>query len=93
MLRVTGPEHRRSKNAALTYPGPVRIAVLGPLAAHAGAEVAWPQHLANSLTNLDQLPPTGAVLITAPLKIKNGSGSPNSAPPSVKSASGADFHS
>lgn len=29
-----------------------------------------------SLTNLDQLPPTGAVLITAPLKIKNGSGSP-----------------
>ena len=29
-----------------------------------------------SLTNLDQLPPTGAVLITAPLKIENGSGSP-----------------
>jgi kynurenine formamidase len=29
-----------------------------------------------SLTNLDQLPPTGALLITAPLKIKNGSGSP-----------------
>src|SRR5215470_5689594 len=29
-----------------------------------------------SLTNLDQLPPTGAVLITPPLKIKNGSGSP-----------------
>ena len=29
-----------------------------------------------SLTNLDQLPPTGAVLITAPLKIKKGSGSP-----------------
>jgi kynurenine formamidase len=29
-----------------------------------------------SLTNLDLLPPTGAVLITAPLKIKNGSGSP-----------------
>ncbi len=29
-----------------------------------------------SLTNLDQLPATGAVLITAPLKIENGSGSP-----------------
>jgi kynurenine formamidase len=29
-----------------------------------------------SLTNLDQLPPTGAVIITTPLKIENGSGSP-----------------
>ena len=29
-----------------------------------------------SLTNLDQLPPTGAVVIAAPLKIVNGSGSP-----------------
>lgn len=29
-----------------------------------------------SLTNLDQLPPTGAVLVAAPLKIVNGSGSP-----------------
>jgi len=29
-----------------------------------------------SLTNLDQLPPTGAVLIAAPLKIVDGSGSP-----------------
>jgi kynurenine formamidase len=29
-----------------------------------------------SLTNLDQLPPTGAVIVTPPLKIKNGSGSP-----------------
>jgi kynurenine formamidase len=29
-----------------------------------------------SLTNLDALPPTGAVLIAAPLKIVNGSGSP-----------------
>jgi kynurenine formamidase len=29
-----------------------------------------------SLTNLDKLPPTGAVLITAPLKIARGSGSP-----------------
>ena len=28
------------------------------------------------LTNLDQLPPTGAVIIAAPLKIENGSGSP-----------------
>jgi isatin hydrolase len=29
-----------------------------------------------SLVNLDQLPPTGAVLVTAPLKLVNGSGSP-----------------
>lgn len=29
-----------------------------------------------SLVNLDQLPPTGAVVIAAPLKIVNGSGSP-----------------
>ena len=29
-----------------------------------------------SLCNLDQLPPTGAVLIAAQLKIKDGSGSP-----------------
>jgi kynurenine formamidase len=29
-----------------------------------------------SLCNLDQLPPTGALLITAPLKIERGSGSP-----------------
>jgi kynurenine formamidase len=29
-----------------------------------------------SLCNLDQLPPTGAMLITAPMKIVDGSGSP-----------------
>jgi len=29
-----------------------------------------------SLCNLDQLPPTGAIIIAAPLKIQNGSGSP-----------------
>ena len=29
-----------------------------------------------SLANLDQLPPTGALVIAAPLKIVNGSGSP-----------------
>ena len=29
-----------------------------------------------SLRNLDQLPPTGALIIAAPLKIVNGSGSP-----------------
>ena len=29
-----------------------------------------------SLRNLDQLPPTGAIAIAAPLKIVNGSGSP-----------------
>ncbi len=28
------------------------------------------------LTNLDRLPPTGAMLVAAPLKIKNGTGSP-----------------
>ena len=28
------------------------------------------------LNNLDQLPPTGAVIFAAPLKIQNGSGSP-----------------
>ena len=32
--------------------------------------------LAALLTNLDLLPPTGAVLITPPLKIRQGSGSP-----------------
>jgi kynurenine formamidase len=30
----------------------------------------------SSLNNLDQLPPTGAVLVTPPLKIADGSGSP-----------------
>jgi kynurenine formamidase len=29
-----------------------------------------------SLTNLDQLPPTGTLLVTTPLKIEKGSGSP-----------------
>jgi kynurenine formamidase len=29
-----------------------------------------------SLCNLDQLPPTGSILIAAPLKIREGSGSP-----------------
>ena len=29
-----------------------------------------------ALTNLDALPPQGAVLITPPLKIRQGSGSP-----------------
>lgn len=29
-----------------------------------------------SLTNLDQLPPTGTILVTAPLKIAGGTGSP-----------------
>ena len=28
------------------------------------------------LTNLDRLPPTGALIVSAPLKIQNGSGSP-----------------
>jgi kynurenine formamidase len=28
------------------------------------------------LTNLDRLPPTGSVILAAPLKIRNGSGSP-----------------
>ena len=55
----------------------------------AGQSYAWPVaypchtliHGANKfglqcLTNLDQLPPTGAVIVSAPLKIKDGSGSP-----------------
>jgi len=29
-----------------------------------------------SLANLDRLPPTGAIIVAAPLKLKNGSGSP-----------------
>ena len=55
----------------------------------AGQSYAWPMpypchtlmHGANRyglqcLKNLDQLPPTGAVIFSAPLKIKGGSGSP-----------------
>ena len=38
------------------------------------------------LANLDQLPPTGAVVIAAPLKIRNGSGSPLRAIALVESA-------
>ena len=46
-----------------------------PLPAHALMHQAGKFGLA-SLTNLDQLPPTGAILITPPLKIERGSGSP-----------------
>ena len=55
----------------------------------AGQSYAWPMpypchtlmHGANRfglqcLTNLDQLPATGAMIVSAPLKIKGGSGSP-----------------
>lgn len=55
----------------------------------AGQSYSWPiaypchnlMHGANRyglqcLKNLDQLPPTGAVIVSAPLKIKGGSGSP-----------------
>lgn len=55
----------------------------------AGQSYAWPiaypchnlMHGANKLglqclTNLDQLPATGAIIVSAPLKIKGGSGSP-----------------
>jgi kynurenine formamidase len=55
----------------------------------AGQSYAWPiaypchtlMHGANKcglqcLTNLDLLPPTGALIMAAPLKIKGGSGSP-----------------
>jgi kynurenine formamidase len=38
------------------------------------------------LTNLDQLPPTGSVVVAAPLKIRNGSGSPLRAIALVESA-------
>lgn len=46
-----------------------------PFPCHAGMHGANKFGLA-SLTNLDKLPPKGAVLITAPLKIVNGTGSP-----------------
>lgn len=55
----------------------------------AGQSYSWPlpypchtlMHGANKfglqcLRNLDQLPPTGAVIVAAPLKLQNGSGSP-----------------
>jgi kynurenine formamidase len=55
----------------------------------AGQAYAWPvpypchtlMHGSNRyglqcLKNLDQLPPTGAVIVSAPLKIQAGSGSP-----------------
>lgn len=46
-----------------------------PFPAHAIMHGAGKLGLA-SLTNLDRLPPTGAILIAAPLKIEQGSGSP-----------------
>jgi kynurenine formamidase len=46
-----------------------------PFPCHAGMHGANRYGLA-SLVNLDQLPPTGAVLVTAPLKIVDGTGSP-----------------
>lgn len=46
-----------------------------PFPCHGGMHGANRFGLA-SLTNLDQLPPKGAVIISAPLKIKQGSGSP-----------------
>lgn len=46
-----------------------------PLPCHTGMHGANKYGLA-SLTNLDQLPATGAVIIAAPLKIVRGSGSP-----------------
>jgi kynurenine formamidase len=46
-----------------------------PFPCHSGMHGANKYGLA-SLVNLDQLPPTGAVVIAAPLKIINGSGSP-----------------
>lgn len=46
-----------------------------PFPCHSGMHGANKYGLA-SLTNLDQLPATGAIIIAAPLKIINGSGSP-----------------
>lgn len=46
-----------------------------PFPCHAGMHGANKFGLA-SLTNLDRLPPKGAILITAPLKIAGGTGSP-----------------
>ncbi len=68
----------------------------------AGQSYAWPvaypchtlMHGANKyglqcLKNLDLLPPTGAVIIAAPLKIGGGSGSPLRVLALVESFSGA----
>jgi kynurenine formamidase len=46
-----------------------------PFPCHAGMHGANKFGLA-SLTNLEKLPPKGAILITAPLKIAGGTGSP-----------------
>ncbi len=46
-----------------------------PFPCHAGMHGAGKFGLA-SLANLDRLPPTGALLVTAPLKIAGGTGSP-----------------
>jgi kynurenine formamidase len=46
-----------------------------PFPCHAGMHGANKFGLA-SLTNLDRLPPKGAILITPPLKIAGGTGSP-----------------
>jgi len=64
----------------------VGVETVGTDAGQAGAfDPAFPAHTIMhgngkfglaSLCNLDQLPPTGAVVIAAPLKIVNGSGSP-----------------
>jgi kynurenine formamidase len=64
----------------------VGVETVGTDAGQAGTfDPAFPNHTfmhgagkfgLTSLVNLDQLPPTGALLIVAPLKIVNGSGSP-----------------
>jgi hypothetical protein len=51
------------------------LAQLGAMIMSGGIEVVDCSGLA-SLANLDKLPPKGAILITAPLKIRNGTGSP-----------------
>jgi isatin hydrolase len=46
-------------------------AVVGGMISRCGGKVGLA-----SLSNLDQLPPTGAIVIAAPLKVIGGSGSP-----------------
>ena len=45
-------------------------------AEHQGAELVAGKHGLTQLANLAQLPPTGAVVVVAPLKLVDGTGTP-----------------
>jgi len=69
-----GARHRRLGVEAVAPIRPglrLRARLPGPCDHHGSKQVRPGQP-----DNLDQLPPTGTVLVTAPLKIENGSGSP-----------------